>query len=57
MPHNFSEVKHFLKVELKDVLTDPITDDDVQKLMEETDKDGDHKISYRGKQAGKSSKI
>lgn len=43
----FSEVKHFLKVELKDVLTDPITDDDVQKLMEETDKDGDHKISYR----------
>lgn len=43
----FSEVKHFLTVELKDVLKDPVTDDDVQKLMEDTDRDGDSKISYR----------
>ena len=44
----FSEVKHFLTVDLKDVLTDPVTDDDVRKLMNETDTDGDGKISYRG---------
>ena len=38
LPYIFSEVKHFLTIELKDVLTGPITDDDVKKLMDETDK-------------------
>ena len=45
----FSEVKHFLTVELKDDIKEPVTNDHIQELMDETDKDGDKKISYRGK--------
>ena len=35
----FSEVKHFLTVDLKDALIDLVTDDDVEKLMGESDAD------------------
>ena len=44
-------MKEFLTVDLKDDLKDikAVTDDDVQQLMDETDKDGDNKISYRGR--------